>query len=108
MDNFKKLSDAMQFSAEKMKKNGLFESERFFCDVYCFEAGQEQATHAHAGQDKVYYVLEGKGIFQVGNHEKELGPGEIALAPAGQTHGVANRSGQRLAVLVFMAPKPSH
>jgi quercetin dioxygenase-like cupin family protein len=108
MSNFKKLSDAMQFSPEKMKKNGVFETERFFCDTYCFEPGQEQQAHSHAKEDKVYCVLEGRGMFTVGDEERELGPGEIALAPAGQNHGVANRSSQRLVTLVFVTPKPHH
>ena len=108
MSNFKKLSDALKFSSEKMKKNGIFETDRFFCDTYCFEPAQEQSSHSHAGQDKVYYVLEGKGVFTVGDEEEELGPGEIALAPAGQNHGVVNRSQQRLVTLVFVTPKPSH
>lgn len=108
MSNFKKLSDAVKFSPEKMKKNAIFETERFFCDAYCFEPDQVQSPHSHAGEDKVYYVLEGKGIFKVGDEEKELGPGEIALAPAGQNHGVINRSQQRLVTLVFVTPKPSH
>ena len=108
MSNFKKISDALNFSAEKMKKNGVFETERFFCDTYCFEPGQSQSAHTHAKEDKVYYVLEGRGLFTVGNEERELGAGEIALAPAGQNHGVANRSSQRLVTLVFVTPKPHH
>ena len=108
MSNFKKLADAMSFSAEKMKKNGVFETERFFCDTYCFEPGQEQKPHAHADEDKVYYVLEGRGSFTVGSEEHELGAGEIALAPAGQSHGVVNRSKGRLVTLVFVTPKPHH
>jgi len=108
MSNFKKLSDAMSFSAEKMKKNGVFETERFFCDTYCFEPGQEQKAHTHAHEDKVYYVLEGRGAFTVGLEERELAAGEIALAPAGQSHGVANRSQERLVTLVFVTPKPHH
>jgi quercetin dioxygenase-like cupin family protein len=108
MSNFKKLSDAMQFSAEKMKKNGVFETEHFFCDTYCFEPGQSQSPHTHAREDKIYYVLEGRGVFTVGDEERELGAGEIALAPAGQNHGVANRSQQRLVTLVFVTPKPHH
>ncbi len=108
MNHFKTLSDAIQFSKEKMKKNGVFETDRFFCDLYCFEPGQEQSPHTHGGQDKVYYVVEGKGMFKVGDEEKELGPGEIALAPAGMNHGVANRSQQRLITLVFVTPKPAH
>jgi len=108
MSNFKKLSDAVSFSMEKMKKNGLFETEHFFCDTYCFEPGQEQKPHTHAHEDKVYYVLEGRGRFTVGAEERELGAGEIALAPAGQNHGVANRSEARLVTLVFVTPKPHH
>jgi len=108
MSNFKNISDALQFAPEKMKKNGIFETDRFFCDTYCFEPGQEQAPHTHAGQDKVYYVLEGSGVFKVGDEERDLGAGEIALAPAGSNHGVVNRSQQRLVTLVFVTPKPHH
>lgn len=108
MSNFKTLSEAIQFSKEKMKKNGIFETDRFFCDLYCFEPGQEQMPHTHGGQDKIYYVVEGKGAFRVGEEEKELGPGQIALAPAGTNHGVINRGQERLVTLVFVTPKPSH
>jgi quercetin dioxygenase-like cupin family protein len=108
MEKFKKIADALQFSPDKMKKNGIFETERFFCDLYCFEPGQMQAPHAHDGSDKVYYVVQGKGSFQIGEEEKELGDGELAIAPSGQKHGVTNRSNDRLVVLVYMAPKPAH
>src|SRR5262245_32703241 len=108
MSNFKKLSDVMQFSPAKMKKNGVFETDRFFCDTYCLEPGQEPSPHNHGAADKFYYVLEGRGVFKVGDEERELGPGEIALAPAGANHGVCNRSQQRLVTLVFMPPKPHH
>jgi quercetin dioxygenase-like cupin family protein len=108
MENFKRISDALQFSSEKMRKNAIFETERFFCDLYCFEPGQVQAPHAHQGSDKVYYVIKGKGWFQVGEEEKELGEGNIVIAESGQKHGVTNRSNERLVVLVYMAPKPAH
>jgi len=108
MSHFKKLSDAIQFSTEKMKKTEIFETERFLCDLYCFEPGQEQHRHTHGDQDKIYYVIEGTGMFKVGDEEMELTPGQIALAPAGQSHGVANRGQQRLVTLVFVTPKPSH
>lgn len=108
MENFKKVSEVRQFSTEKMKKNGIFETERFFCDLYCFEPGQTQPAHTHEGSDKVYFVVEGKGMFQVEGEERELGAGEIVLAESGQRHGVVNKGNERLVVLVYMAPKPSH
>ena len=100
------LSDFQQFSQEKMKKNNLFETTRFFCDIYCFEPGQEQKGHIHGDQDKVYIVLEGEGTFQVGAEKRVLGSGQGTMAPAGEEHGVKNHSTQRLKVLVFVAPNP--
>jgi quercetin dioxygenase-like cupin family protein len=101
------LSDYQQFSSEKMKKNNLFQTSRFFCDIYCFEPGQEQKGHIHGEQDKVYLVLEGQGTFQVGSEKRVLGQGQGTLAPAGEEHGVKNHTDQRLKVLVLVAPNPS-
>lgn len=101
-----KLFDYQVFSPEKMKKNNIFETPRFFCDIYCFEPGQEQKGHIHGEQDKVYLVLEGEGTFQVGTEKQVLAPGQGTMAPAGQEHGVKNHTQQRLKVLVFVAPNP--
>ncbi len=101
------LKNVQEFSQEKMKKHNLFQTERFFCDVYCFEPGQEQKAHAHADQDKVYMVLEGAGTFRVGEENQVLSEGQGTMAPAGEDHGVVNHTDKRLRVLVFMAPNPS-
>ncbi len=101
------LSDYQHFSLEKMKKNNIFQTPRFFCDVYCFEPGQEQKGHVHGDQDKVSLVLEGQGKFKVGSEEQVLGPGQGTMAPAGEEHGVRNHTNARLKVLVFVAPNPS-
>ncbi len=106
MEVFKDVLPQVSFAADKMKKVNLFDTERMFCDVYCFEPGQEQTAHAHKGADKVYYVLQGIGQVRVGQETRDLGPGGIALAPAGAEHGVRNAGPDRLTVLVFMAPKP--
>jgi quercetin dioxygenase-like cupin family protein len=101
------LSEYQQYSSEKMKKNNIFQTPRFFCDVYCFEPGQEQKGHVHGDQDKVYLVLDGQGTFQVGNEKQVLGPGQGTMAPAGEPHGVLNHTNARLKVLVFVAPNPA-
>jgi|SRR4051812_26245943 quercetin dioxygenase-like cupin family protein len=102
--NVVNISDYQLFSREKMKKNSMFQTPRFFCDIYCFEPGQEQKGHIHGQQDKVYLVLEGQGTFQVGSEKQMLSAGQGTLAPAGEEHGVKNHTGQRLKVLVFVAP----
>jgi mannose-6-phosphate isomerase-like protein (cupin superfamily) len=94
------------FNEQKMQKVNLFETARMFCDLYCFEPGQEQKTHTHAGADKIYYVLEGGGTFHIGGESQELGEQMIVMAPSGVEHGVVNTRNTRLVLLVYMAPKP--
>ncbi len=106
MENCRNVGAAVAFAAGKMKKVNLFETERMFCDVYGFEAGQSQAGHAHAGSDKVYYVLDGTGVFTVDDVEQQVGAGHAVFAPAGSMHAVRNPGPARLSVLVFMAPRP--
>lgn len=94
------------FNAQKMQKVNLFETARMFCDLYCFEPGQEQKTHSHAGADKIYYVLEGQGTFHIGGESQELAAHTVILAPADIEHGVVNTGRERLVLMVYMAPKP--
>lgn len=96
--------EKIAYSQEKMKKVGIFNTPRFFCDLYCFEPGQEQKPHVHNGEDKVYFVLEGEGTFRVGGEIKKLTPNTMTLAPSGVEHGVKNEGPDRLVLLVFMAP----
>ena len=105
--NPKDVLAAALFLPDKMQKNNLYETPNFFCDVYALEPGQEQKPHAHDDADKIYYVLEGRGIFLVGTEERELSQHKIVLAAAGEPHGVRNASEERLKLLVFMTPNPN-
>jgi quercetin dioxygenase-like cupin family protein len=102
----KHVSALKAFNGQKMNKVNLFETERMFCDIYCFEPGQEQKTHQHAGSDKIYYVLEGQGTFYIGGESQDLHEQMIVMAASGVDHGVVNTSTERLVLLVYMAPKP--
>ena len=106
MERFRHVPSLVAFSPEKMKKVGLVDTASLFCDVYCFEAGQEQAGHRHAVGDKLYYVLTGAGRIRVGQDECDVRPGDLVCAPAGEDHAVRNSGPERLTLLVMMAPKP--
>ncbi len=93
-----------RFSNDRMQKTNLFETRNFFCDVYCLEPGQEQKVHAHQDEDKIYYVLAGRGSFVVGDETQDCGEQQLIFAPAGAPHGVKNTSDGRLTLLVFMTP----
>ena len=104
--NVKQVLSQKAFNEQKMQKVNLFETAHMFCDLYCFEPGQEQKTHTHAGSDKIYYVLEGRGTFHIGHDSQELQEQMIVMAPSGVEHGVVNTSNAHLVLLVYMAPKP--
>jgi mannose-6-phosphate isomerase-like protein (cupin superfamily) len=106
MSHFVDADAQAQFAAAKLKKNNLFTTDRLFCDVYCFEPGQEQTPHSHPGSDKIYYVIDGTARIRIGTDERQVGAGTAALAPSDVSHAVSNPGPGRLRVLVFMAPKP--
>ena len=68
----------------KMVKANQFESNRMFVDYYLLDPGQEQKPHTHADNDKLYFVLEGRGTFLLGEHEHTIGAGEGCVAAAGE------------------------
>ena len=103
-----KLSDMARFNPEKMGKVDLAASPRLMSGLNCFEPGQAQQAHAHAGADKLYLVLEGSGEFSVGDERRTLAAGDLLHVPENLPHGVANTSNARLVTLIVIAPKPMH
>jgi quercetin dioxygenase-like cupin family protein len=102
----RRIPDLVRFSADKMLKLPVFESQKYFCDLYCLKPGQDQRIHSHAESDKIYFVLRGKGLFHIAGDERELQEGDAVIARPGQDHGVKNSSAEDLVLLVFMTPRP--
>lgn len=91
---------------EALKKVPLFQSDRMLFDLYCLQPGQSQVVHRHEEADKVYVVLEGEALFQVGDDHELLPEGSAVIARAGEAHGVRNESTSNVVLLVAMAPRP--
>ena len=94
------------FRTDKMGKADLASGQHLFSGLNAFEPGQQHEPHAHCDRDKMYVVLEGRGAVTVGDETRDLGPGDIALAPAGVMHSVVNPGPERLVTLVVMSPPP--
>ena len=101
-------ADHAVFSPDKMGKATIFESPRLLVGLNSFEPGQSHALHAHAGQDKVYHVIEGEGVFLLEGQELSMRQGDLMVAPEGVPHGIRNTSANRLIVLAILAPAPAH
>lgn len=96
-----------EYRADRMGKTTLFSSPRLLVGLNAFEPGQVHALHAHAGQDKVYHVLDGAGTFLLEDRELPMRAGDLLVAPEGVLHGVRNDGPGRLLVLAVLAPAPS-
>jgi len=102
----KNVSGSATFAPDKMAKSTIAQGDFLFAGLNSFEPGQEHAAHAHAGQDKLYYILEGSGLVQVGDAVELLAAGDAAFAPAGVVHSIRNSGSQRLVVMAVLGPPP--
>ncbi len=103
---FKNVVSQASFLPDKMGKADLLWGEHIFAGLNCFEPGQEHKLHTHAGQDKLYYVVEGQGIVLVGEEETSISAGDLVLARADELHALRNSGSERLIVMAIMAPPP--
>ncbi|MGA1863702.1 MAG: cupin domain-containing protein [bacterium] len=56
--------------------------------------------------DVFFYVLEGKGIVEVGDEKEEVGPDTLVESPAKIPHCLYNKGKGMFRVLVVKVPKP--
>ena len=52
--------------------------------------GATIGEHRHEGDEEIYYVLEGRGTMTLDGERFEIGPGDLAVTPAGHTHALEN------------------
>ena len=67
----------------KTLKNLVLSSTRLY-------RGQATRGHSHAGQEEVYFFVQGTGRMQVDQEEFVVNPGDIILIPDGAFHRVIN------------------
>ena len=105
MTYFLDASTKAVFDPARATKGDLFRGDALFVGLNCFEPGQSQRSHVHAGADKFYLVLSGRARLTVGTETREAGPGTLVWAPADVLHGV-DEALERTVLLVAIAPPP--
>ena len=56
--------------------------------------------------DVVFYVLQGRGIVEIGDEQQEVGPDALIESPAKVPHRWTNQSKDILRFLVIKTPRP--
>ena len=57
--------------------------------------------------DVFFYVLEGRGVVEIGSEEEEVGPDTLIDSPARIAHCWRNDGHETLRVLVVKVPRPT-
>lgn len=90
----------------KVKAARLYDSEHAQAIHITLEPGESLKKHI-TPVDVFFYVLEGKGIVEIGAEKKEVGPDTLINSPAKIPHCWYNQSERVFRVLVVKAPRPT-
>src|SRR2546428_14169641 len=100
MDHFIDWRECSGVNPEKFYKTTLWQGEHVTVGLDRLEPNQNQSVHAHQGAAKIYFVLEGRGRFIVGEEECEAQTRTLGIAPAGVRNVVANGRAESLSLLL--------
>ena len=71
-------------------------------------AGASTTPHHHPVTEEIYYILEGSGSMQIGEAQREVGPGDAIAIPPGAVHQIANTGEGTLKFLCCCTPGYEH
>jgi oxalate decarboxylase/phosphoglucose isomerase-like protein (cupin superfamily) len=70
--------------------------------------GQSTRGHNHAGQEEVYFFIQGSGVMIVDQERFRVGPGSVVLIPDGAFHRVINDGDSNLTFNCVFDGKRNH
>ena len=99
-----KSNEVYELKDNKTLKNLVLSSTKLY---------REQSTrgHRHAGQEEVYFFVQGTGRMIVGNEDSEsfaVSPGDVVLIPDGAFHRVINDGEMNLTFNCVFDGKRNH
>jgi mannose-6-phosphate isomerase-like protein (cupin superfamily) len=68
--------------------------------------GGSTERHYHQVSEEFYYILKGSGVMELDGEEREVGPGDAILIPAGAWHEIKAR--EEMQFLCCCAPPYTH
>ena len=88
-----------------MKVSKLYDTENAQVVHITLEPGESLKKHI-TPVDVVFYVLEGKGVVEIGDEKKEVVADKLINSPAKIPHCWYNESDAALRFLVLKVPRP--
>jgi mannose-6-phosphate isomerase-like protein (cupin superfamily) len=101
------LKQFVHFSSDGVRRETVFETDRLWTQVLCFQGNQRIGPIADPDSDGVFLVVAGEAVFQVDGKRKRLDQWGTVLVPAGAEVTVTNASAEPLVVFLMTAPPPA-
>jgi mannose-6-phosphate isomerase-like protein (cupin superfamily) len=70
--------------------------------------GASTTGHHHVATEEIYYLLDGVGLMQIGEEQRQVGPGDAIAIPPGAFHQITNTGADVLRFLCCCAPTYEH
>ncbi len=103
----KKLSEAdVMSNAHNVDARNLYDSSDAMVTIITLNSGQSLKRHI-TPVDVVFYVLDGKGVVEIGDEKAEVGRDMLIESPKDVVHCWYNDNDAPLRFMVIKAPKPT-
>jgi uncharacterized cupin superfamily protein len=93
------------FVAQVGRIGSLIGAKKLGCQLYVVPAGRKAVPrHAHHVNEEMFFVLNGSGLYRVGDETYPIREGDLIAAPAGDVttaHHIVNTSDAELRYLAF-------
>lgn len=85
---------------------GLHETEHVQAVMVTLQPGESLKRHV-TPVDVFFYVLEGRGVVEIGDEREEVSPDVLIVSPARIPHRLLNESDGVFRFLVVKTPRPT-
>jgi quercetin dioxygenase-like cupin family protein len=75
---------------------------------YTTRSGEEPASHTHATEDEIFYVVEGELTFRCGGKSFDAQAGAFVFLPRGIEHGYTIGGERDVRLIVITSPADEH
>ena len=100
------LRSFVHFSPSDVRRETVFETDRLWAQMLCFERNQSLGPMSDPASDALVQVVAGEGVVLVAGKRKRLQQWDAVLVPAGSDFVATNASADPLVLFMVVAPPP--
>ena len=100
------LRSFVHFSPNDVRRDTVFETDRVWAQMLCFERNQSTEPMVDPTSDALVQVLAGEGVVFVAGKRKRVKQWDAVLVPAGSEFQATNASQDPLVLFMVAAPPP--